>query len=78
MALGVLRVFSHLVSDSLFSPPPPPKSDVNECAGEAEEPVCTGANEACENTDGSYRCICAEGYVRKEGICEEDKPPGKS
>ncbi|KAH0630326.1 hypothetical protein JD844_013256 [Phrynosoma platyrhinos] len=49
--------------------------DVDECAGEVEEPVCTGANEACENTDGSYRCVCAEGYVRKEGICVEDKPP---
>ncbi|XP_042310208.1 protein disulfide isomerase CRELD1 [Sceloporus undulatus] len=49
--------------------------DVDECAGEVEEPVCTGANEACENTDGSYRCVCVEGYVRKEGICVEDKPP---
>lgn len=49
--------------------------DVDECASGMEEPVCTGANEVCENTDGSYRCVCAEGYVRKEGICVEDKPP---
>ncbi|XP_032997294.1 protein disulfide isomerase CRELD1 isoform X1 [Lacerta agilis] len=49
--------------------------DVDECAGDMEEPICTGANEACENTDGSYRCVCAEGHVRKEGICVEDKPP---
>ncbi|XP_025020634.1 cysteine-rich with EGF-like domain protein 1 isoform X2 [Python bivittatus] len=49
--------------------------DVDECAGEVEEPVCTGANEVCENTDGSYRCVCAEGHLRREGICVEDKPP---
>uniref|UniRef100_K7F2Q9 EGF-like calcium-binding domain-containing protein n=1 Tax=Pelodiscus sinensis TaxID=13735 RepID=K7F2Q9_PELSI len=48
--------------------------DVDECAS-APEPVCTGPQEVCENTDGSYRCVCAEGHVRKDGECVEDKPP---
>ncbi|KAL7986259.1 hypothetical protein Chor_011425, partial [Crotalus horridus] len=36
--------------------------DVDECAGEVEEPVCTGANEVCENTDGSYRYAPEKGF----------------
>ncbi|XP_009468223.1 PREDICTED: LOW QUALITY PROTEIN: latent-transforming growth factor beta-binding protein 4-like [Nipponia nippon] len=50
--------------------------DVDECAS-TEEPVCTGAQEVCENTEGSYRCVCARGYVRQDGQCVEDKPPEK-
>uniref|UniRef100_A0A8C4K431 Cysteine rich with EGF like domains 1 n=1 Tax=Dromaius novaehollandiae TaxID=8790 RepID=A0A8C4K431_DRONO len=49
--------------------------DVDECAS-AEEPVCAGAQEVCENTEGSYRCVCAPGHVRRDGQCVEDKPPG--
>ncbi|XP_069721843.1 protein disulfide isomerase CRELD1 isoform X2 [Phaenicophaeus curvirostris] len=48
--------------------------DVDECAS-AEEPVCTGVQEVCENTEGSYRCVCASGHVRRDGQCVEDKPP---
>ncbi len=53
--------------------------DVDECEGEAE--VCPGAHELCENTDGSYRCACAEGYERSPEGCvpqqlEEPKPGG--
>ncbi|KAM6414030.1 protein disulfide isomerase CRELD1 [Rhynochetos jubatus] len=48
--------------------------DVDECAG-AEEPVCAGAQEVCENTEGGYRCVCARGHVRRDGHCVEDKPP---
>ncbi|CAM9347503.1 unnamed protein product [Bubo scandiacus] len=48
--------------------------DVDECAS-AEEPVCMGAQEVCENTEGSYRCVCARGHVRRDGHCVEDKPP---
>uniref|UniRef100_A0A8C3QEM7 protein disulfide-isomerase n=1 Tax=Cyanoderma ruficeps TaxID=181631 RepID=A0A8C3QEM7_9PASS len=50
--------------------------DVDECAS-AEEPVCTGVQEVCENTEGSYRCVCAQGHVRRDGQCVEDKPPEK-
>ena len=38
--------------------------------------MCTGAQEVCENTEGSYRCVCAHGHVRRDGHCVEDKPPG--
>lgn len=41
-----------------------------------EEPVCSGVHEVCENTDGAYRCVCAEGHMRRDGECIEDKPPG--
>ncbi|NXA45243.1 CREL1 protein, partial [Nothocercus julius] len=45
--------------------------DVDECAS-AEEPVCTAAQEVCENTEGGYRCVCAPGHVRRDGQCVED------
>ncbi|XP_072454637.1 protein disulfide isomerase CRELD1 [Notamacropus eugenii] len=52
--------------------------DVDECEGEVE--VCTGAHELCENTDGSYRCACEEGYERSQEGCvprqPEDPKPG--
>ncbi|NXA44006.1 CREL1 protein, partial [Eudromia elegans] len=46
-------------------------ADVDECAS-AEEPVCGGAQEVCENTEGGYRCVCAAGHVRRDGQCVED------
>uniref|UniRef100_A0A8W4FEL2 protein disulfide-isomerase n=1 Tax=Sus scrofa TaxID=9823 RepID=A0A8W4FEL2_PIG len=45
--------------------------DVDEC----ETAVCPGENEKCENTEGSYRCICAEGYKQIEGICVKEQIP---
>lgn len=51
--------------------PPPP--DVDEC----ETVVCPGENEQCENTDGSYHCVCAEGYRQEEGVCVKEQIPGK-
>lgn len=51
--------------------PPPP--DVDEC----ETVVCPGENQQCENTDGSYRCVCAEGYRQEEGVCVKEQIPGK-
>uniref|UniRef100_A0A481CCD6 protein disulfide-isomerase n=1 Tax=Sus scrofa TaxID=9823 RepID=A0A481CCD6_PIG len=47
--------------------------DVDEC----ETAVCPGENEKCENTEGSYRCICAEGYKQIEGICVKEQIPGE-
>lgn len=52
----------------LGSPP-----DVDECDTE----VCPGENEKCENTEGSYHCICAEGYKQIEGICVKEQIPGE-
>ncbi|TEA42548.1 hypothetical protein DBR06_SOUSAS1610033 [Sousa chinensis] len=45
--------------------------DVDEC----EMAVCPGENEQCENTEGSYRCVCAEGYKQIEGICVKEQIP---
>ncbi|EQB76957.1 hypothetical protein CB1_000105016 [Camelus ferus] len=45
--------------------------DVDEC----ETVVCPGENEQCENTEGSYRCVCAEGYKQMEGICVKEQIP---
>ncbi|GAB5568273.1 protein disulfide isomerase CRELD1 isoform X1 [Prionailurus iriomotensis] len=46
--------------------------DVDEC----ETEVCPGENEQCENTEGSYRCVCAEGYKQMEGVCVKEQIPG--
>ncbi|XP_066553720.1 protein disulfide isomerase Creld1 isoform X2 [Amia ocellicauda] len=48
--------------------------DVDECA-ERGLGACPGLNEACVNEDGSFRCECAEGFVRKDTICVENLPP---
>ncbi|CAF1147952.1 unnamed protein product [Rotaria sordida] len=41
--------------------------DINECLSSHN---CTGDNEICENTYGSFRCICIHGYRRNEyGNC---------
>nr|KAF6473783.1 cysteine rich with EGF like domains 1 [Rousettus aegyptiacus] len=45
--------------------------DVDEC----ETEVCPGENEQCKNTEGSYRCVCAEGYKQIEGICVKEQIP---
>uniref|UniRef100_A0A804HJM5 protein disulfide-isomerase n=1 Tax=Homo sapiens TaxID=9606 RepID=A0A804HJM5_HUMAN len=45
--------------------------DVDEC----ETEVCPGENKQCENTEGGYRCICAEGYKQMEGICVKEQIP---
>lgn len=57
-------------ADLTLSRPPP---DVDEC----ETVVCPGENEKCQNTEGSYRCVCAEGYKQVEGICVKEQIPGE-
>ena len=44
---------------------------------ECETEVCPGENEQCENTEGSYRCVCAEGYKQMEGVCVKEQIPGE-
>ncbi|XP_017324320.1 protein disulfide isomerase Creld1 [Ictalurus punctatus] len=47
--------------------------DVNECKEKAI--ACPGLNEACINEEGSFRCECAEGFIRRDSICVENLPP---
>lgn len=47
--------------------------DIDECAERAI--ACPGLNEACVNEEGSFRCECAEGFIRRESICVENLPP---
>ncbi|KAK3566135.1 hypothetical protein QTP86_027436, partial [Hemibagrus guttatus] len=46
--------------------------DVDECKEKAI--ACPGLNEACINEDGSFRCECAEGFIRRDSICVENLP----
>ncbi|EJD75709.1 latent transforming growth factor beta binding protein 4 [Loa loa] len=51
--------------------------DVNECF---DEDRCTGEHVKCNNTEGSYECICEKGFVKgSNGVCEVDieAPPEK-
>ncbi|VDL63790.1 unnamed protein product [Hymenolepis diminuta] len=40
--------------------------DIDECA---DVDICSGPHEKCVNRQGSYRCVCEEGYRQKQGIC---------
>lgn len=51
-------------------------TDVDECNERAI--ACPGLNEACINEEGSFHCDCADGFIRRESICVENQPPGKS
>lgn len=39
--------------------------------------MCPGENQQCKNTEGSYRCVCAEGYKQIEGVCVKEQIPGE-
>ncbi|KAA0713610.1 Cysteine-rich with EGF-like domain protein 1 [Triplophysa tibetana] len=47
--------------------------DIDECSEKAL--ACPGLNEACVNEEGSFRCECAMGYIRRDSICVENLPP---
>uniref|UniRef100_A0A672SBM2 Cysteine rich with EGF like domains 1 n=2 Tax=Sinocyclocheilus grahami TaxID=75366 RepID=A0A672SBM2_SINGR len=47
--------------------------DIDECSERAI--ACPGLNEACINEEGSFRCECAEGFIRRDSICVENLPP---
>jgi hypothetical protein len=47
-----------------------PFSDIDECS---EGDKCTKQNEQCLNTDGAYKCECADGFKRNgQDDCELD------
>lgn len=43
--------------------------DVNECEEKDGDNLCTGEGEECENTQGSFRCTCADDFVEEDGMC---------
>nr|XP_020443075.1 cysteine-rich with EGF-like domain protein 1 [Monopterus albus] len=47
--------------------------DVDECSDRVL--ACHGLDELCINTAGSYRCDCAEGFIRKETVCVKKERP---
>ena len=55
--------------------PSPALADIDECSERAI--ACPGLNEACINEEGSFHCDCAEGFVRRDSICVENKLPSK-
>uniref|UniRef100_A0A8C1JP54 protein disulfide-isomerase n=1 Tax=Cyprinus carpio TaxID=7962 RepID=A0A8C1JP54_CYPCA len=50
--------------------------DIDECSERAI--ACPGLNEACINEEGSFRCECAEGFIRRDSICVENLPPSET
>lgn len=49
--------------------------DVDECL--QSEPVCTKEHQECVNNQGSYTCICFEGYEEQDGECVQTQQPGE-
>ncbi|XP_053172376.1 protein disulfide isomerase Creld1 [Scomber japonicus] len=47
--------------------------DVDECSDRVL--ACHGLNEICTNTEGSFSCNCAEGFIRKESVCVKKQLP---
>ena len=43
-------------------------TDINECLDPATTATCTD-KEFCENSDGTYACLCADGYKRQGTTC---------
>ncbi|XP_029907482.1 cysteine-rich with EGF-like domain protein 1 [Myripristis murdjan] len=41
--------------------------DVDECSDRVLP--CPGLDEICSNTEGSFRCDCAKGFIRRDRVC---------
>ena len=53
--------------------PPFVIADINECA-KSESNAC-GTNASCNNTDGSYTCVCLGGYQGDGKNCTGNETP---
>lgn len=49
--------------------------DINECSERVL--ACSGLDEICTNEEGSFRCDCAEGFSRKDNVCEQKHLPSE-
>ncbi|XP_020789920.2 protein disulfide isomerase CRELD1 [Boleophthalmus pectinirostris] len=47
--------------------------DIDECS--VLVLACSGLDEICTNTEGSFRCDCAKGYIRKNNVCVKKQQP---
>ncbi|XP_028262447.1 cysteine-rich with EGF-like domain protein 1 [Parambassis ranga] len=47
--------------------------DIDECSERVL--ACHSLDEICTNTEGSFRCDCAEGFIRRDGVCVKKQPP---
>lgn len=50
-------------------------SDVDECSDRVL--ACHGLDEICTNTEGSFHCDCAEGFIRRDGVCVRKQQPSE-
>ena len=46
-------------------------ADINECM--INEQACSGQNEICNNTEGSFQCDCQPGYIIINEECGRGK-----
>ncbi|KAL8578602.1 hypothetical protein ACOMHN_015058 [Nucella lapillus] len=44
--------------------------DIDECSEEGYEERCTEQGEKCQNTVGTFRCVCQDGYVKEGTRCK--------
>lgn len=47
--------------------------DIDECVDRVL--ACHGLDEICVNTEGSFQCHCAEGFISKDNICLRKQLP---
>ncbi|XP_076468886.1 cysteine-rich with EGF-like domain protein 2-B isoform X2 [Babylonia areolata] len=47
--------------------------DIDECSEEGYEERCTEEGQMCENTVGTFRCVCQPGYTKVGTICRPEK-----
>lgn len=44
--------------------------DINECQANGRN-ICSILSETCENTEGSYKCICLPGFRKDNTLCQD-------
>lgn len=70
-SIHFIYIFDFFLKMYLFKSLP----DVDECS--LSEPVCTKEHQECVNNQGSYTCICFEGYEERDGECVQTQQPGE-